>query len=831
MLSDFSSEPSILPFSQQIWEHFSPELRWSQDMIIGILIRGNLSISFENTIRSYSTHDIFFFMPFETYSVINSDADAKVLCLNINSDFIQKMVSNTEPLHFRQHHISHDLRNTVYYNLCCDFSTIIFNNLKNDTCAKFRMLGAVTNILITLFENYGVKAENDITHDYATNRIINILNFINEHYTEKLTVKDISNYLGIHPQYFSAFFTKHFHTGFIEYLTAFRINASLNALIYSNKSILELALENGFTNHKTYAAAFRKLYHQSPTAYRKNKSPVSFDDFNSSISNDSGSDNEYKLLAYFRQFLNEDNHAVFSNERNFIEKQQTLNFNPEQLSRHSFYRSPLHFFSAGRAFACLRTDLQQQIIQANKDLKIDYLRIRDIFSDALYVYYETDDKKPMFNFQALDNVFDFILSQGIKPFPEIGYMPEKLAAKKQYAGLQFHPNVSAPKSPENWKALIRSFLSHCIDRYGIKEVSTWYFDFWTAPDLNLKMSYWNESMTSFFDFYHATYNVFQEISPRLRLGTPNFSTIFGYPWYEAFFEYCHAHKIDPAYISFHVYGCIHTHDTMSSRDFNTINSNDFSIMNQNQVYEFLEKLHHIMAKHSFSHKEIIASDYNLNFMPRDLIRDTCYMGPYIAHTTFQTMKQVKGLCYWCLSDIHEDAYHSGNLFWGGPGLLDYHGLKKASYNTLVLLGRLGDKVLEYGKNYMLSQKGDVYQLFLYNLVEFDNLYSHMDQSMLDNTHRYNIFSNDESINFNIVLQLPKGTYYVKKMEVNRNYGSAYDIWGQMDYPENLSKEIEDYLRDSSIPHVSYTVQEVNTSLILDETIPAHGLLLLEIQKK
>ncbi len=43
--------------------------------------------------------------------------------------------------------------------------------------------------------------------------------------------------------------------------------------------------------------------------------------------------------------------------------------------------------------------------------------------------------------------------------------------------------------------------------------------------------------------------------------------------------------------------------------------------------------------------------------------------------------------------------------------------------------------------------------------------------------------------------------------------------------------MEDYLQEKSVPHITYTVQEVESALTLNEIIPAHGLILLEIWEK
>ena len=673
MILDYTSNASGLPFTQQVFHKFSAELRWSPNMEVAIVLSGNIKIHYRNHSRDFFTHDIFFFQPFETSSIISSSGDAKVLSLSIDSDYINRLCSEISGISMQQCHIGADLSNPVYVSICRDLSTIIFNNLKNETCSKLKLLSAITNILITIIETYGIKNPVNVSREYNLDRIVNILHYINEHFSEKITVNDIAAHIGVHPQYFSSFFSKSFHTSFVDYLTTYRVNNSLARLLYTDDSILNIALDNGFSNHKTYSAAFKKIYNITPTEYRK-EYLSSIPEVN--ILTLDSDDADYGIFSYFRQFISGDGDNT--SPQHTMQRRQTISFDALELSKNGTERFQVHILSAGRAYACLRSDVQAQIIQAVSDFDYDYLRLRDIFSDDLYIYYEKNGQA-FYSWQSLDNVFDFILDKGLKPFPEIGFMPEQLAKKRQHAGWQYHPNVSAPKSMSAWQELIRNFLRHYIDRYGLEEVRTWKFDFWTSPDLNIRFAYWNESQEDFFDFYKATYDAFMDVDKELSLGTPNFSTLSGYPWYESFFRYCYVNKIYPSYVSVHIYGCELRSgaDYESDNAFNDVDASMFSISNQNFVAQQLTLLHQIMNRNGFRTLDVIVSDWNLSFMPKDLIRDTCYMGPYIAHTIFNTHSQVKGLAFWSMSDIHEDFYAENTLFRGGPGLLDFHGLKKA----------------------------------------------------------------------------------------------------------------------------------------------------------
>lgn len=821
MVQKYISTFHGFPIEQRILQDFTPELQWPEHLQISFVMNGSLRIHHKNHTSTYHTHDFFFFLPYETYSVISSAPSTRVLSVHFDADYLSGLCPDINRVTMQKNHVTCDITNPVYLRLCQGFSAIIFNNLKKEITSRLKLLQGANDMVLILLDSYGITSDSSSGTSYSSERVRKILSYINENYMKRIRVTDISSYLGLHPQYFSAFFQKTFHTGFVEYLNTFRINHSLSELLYTEHSILDIALNHGFSSHKTYAAFFRRLYSASPTEYRNQErsTPVQADSAPSGrTSPDEGT------FAYFRQFLQADTKASllphnFSNQR-------SLRFDTEKLMRTVRQNHQERFLSLGRAYACLRSEIQEQILQVKKEYDFDFLRVRDIFSDDLYIYYAQENSEPVYNWASLDSVFDFILSAGLKPFPEIGYMPSMLASKKQYSNWQYHPNVSFPKSISRWKELIREFLTHYINRYGIQELKGWYFDFWTSPDLKIKNPLWNEGMDDFFRLYQATYEVFVETDPSLRLGSPNFSTIDGWPWYESFFQFCNDKGLSPAYISTHLYGCEGNFSADISRSVD-----DYSVSNQQLIPEHLRTLQSIMDEYGFHSTDIIVSDWNLTFLPKDFIRDTCYMGPFICHTVNKTLFSARGLSFWSLNDNYEDFFPSSKLFRGGAGLLDIHGLKKASFNTMVLLGMLGTQILACGTSHIFTKKGEEYQLLLYNLPKFDYMYSIIDTSAMDETHRYNIYSNTESHLYSIAIQLPKGTYYIKKYEVNREYGSAYDIWGQIGFPPSLTKDIEDYIRENSKPHISYSYQNIEKTLFLDETVPAHGVTLLRIIPK
>ncbi len=832
MIFDYLSNKNSLPFTQSVVQSFATELQWSANLTIGFIFRGEVTVHYEMHQREFQEHDFMFFLPMQTYTVVSATPEARILLFHMDTQYIKQLCPDFSNVQLSQNHLNADLSNEIYVSICHDLAMIIFNNLKKETTTQMQMLIAATHMVSTLISNFGIISEKSTRRlSEEADRNIEILRYIDENYSSPFSVSDIASHLGLHPQYFSSYFKKQFQTNFIDYLNQYRVNRSIYDIIYTSESIINIALKYGFNSHKTYSMAFKKIYQHSPMEYRKiitNPAEIASSPTETSQQVD---ENSSGLFGYFRQFLSND--VSQSNTADILRQakhQQDLRLEVDSYFSESKNFDNYIIISVGRAFSVLRSEVQSQIRLAKNEIDFEFLRIRDIFSDDLYVCYENESKEIHYSWYSLDAVFDFILSLGVKPFPELGYMPESLASKKQYAGVHYRPNVSAPKDYQSWGHLIYSFLMHCVERYGLSEVETWFFDFWTSPDLQTKNAYWNESQEEFFNFYKCTYDAFQKVSPKLRLGSPNFSTLSGLPWYESFFQFCFANRIYPAFVDFHVYNTKPVGNRDEDDSFLEIHSENYSVSNPDYISTQIDMIHQIMNRSGFRTLDVIVSDWNLSFLPKDPIRDTCYMGPFICHTITRNLPKAKSLCFWTLSDIHEDAFPESKLFSGGPGMLDYHGLKKASYNTLQLLTKLGNRILKIGDNYIFTQSGSRYQLLIYNLAEFDAMFSLIDQSAMDDEHRYQIY-NEHDLSVNIVIDLPKGTYLVKRSEVNRSYGSAYDLWNSIGAPQVLQKELEDYIRTNSVPRVTFSVEHNEQVLFLHEDIPAHGVVLLEIAKQ
>ena len=141
-------------------------------------------------------------------------------------------------------------------------------------------------------------------------------------------------------------------------------------------------------------------------------------------------------------------------------------------------------------------------------------------------YTEDANGNPIYYWKIVDSIFDTYIQRGMKPFAQIGFMPEALSTnpqsdstytdptrikQKHYTGWNY-----PPKSYEKFAELVYQWIKHCIERYGKKEVESWYWELWNEPDI----SYWKGTMEEYIKLYDYTADAAKRALPTIRIGGP-----------------------------------------------------------------------------------------------------------------------------------------------------------------------------------------------------------------------------------------------------------------------------------------------------------------------
>jgi Beta-xylosidase len=206
-------------------------------------------------------------------------------------------------------------------------------------------------------------------------------------------------------------------------------------------------------------------------------------------------------------------------------------------------------FGSGRAILSLRESYRQDIRDVKKVADFQYVRFHGILDDEVGVYGENAQGMPIYNFTYVDQIYDGLLQNGVRPYVEISFMPKQMAAQMDYHPFWYHPIVSPPKDYAKWDDLITQFVRHLVDRYGIEEVAQWYFEVWNEPNID----FWKgrPAQETYFQLYDHTARAIKAVNPRLRVGGPSTAQA---AWVGALIDHAVKNNVPLDFVSSHIYG-------------------------------------------------------------------------------------------------------------------------------------------------------------------------------------------------------------------------------------------------------------------------------------
>jgi xylan 1,4-beta-xylosidase len=453
-----------------------------------------------------------------------------------------------------------------------------------------------------------------------------------------------------------------------------------------------------------------------------------------------------------------------------------------------------HMFGSGRAVLSLRDSYRQDLREVKQVTALEYVRFHALFHDEMGVYDEDAQGQPVYNFSYVDQAYDGLLANGVRPFVELSFMPKKLAASQILHAFWYKQNVAPPKDYGKWDDLTTQLAKHLISRYGIDEVSKWYFEVWNEPNID----FWggDPRQTTYFELYDHTARALKAVSPRLRVGGPATAQA---AWADVFIRHCSDNKVPVDFVSSHVYGNDKAEDVFGTHEI---------IPRDRMVCRAVSKVHEQIKASPMPDLPLLWSEFNASYMNEPEVTDTAYMGPWLADTIRQCDGLVNEMSYWTFSDVFEEQGVVKQPFYGGFGLLAAGGIPKPAYNAFRLLHQLGNQRLAVASESVLAtrRKDGTLVVAAWNVAAPGAPGAAKDVKFL---FRQNV---------------------VSKVEVSRvdpahgDVNTAYQAMGSPRYPTQAQVRQLRAAGQLPAPEV-YALK--NGSITI--RIPAHGLVLLELK--
>lgn len=256
---------------------FQFPVHWHEELEIIYIREGKLHVCIEGEDYWGNAGSIFLVNPKELHLMDSDDFSVAYYTLLFPVEFISFQTTDDlenhllQPLRSGQLQISHEISDPMLseklYRILEEI-TLLNQNHNSIQCQ------IQTRILLLQF--LCLLVEHDCLHTPAipvkqANIQRDLLTYIREHYTEKISLRDLSEQFHLSEKYISRYFKEHFQITFSSYTNHLRLTYALRLLETTELPITEVALRSGFPNVSYFIRVFKNRYGVSPHKYQNHR--------------------------------------------------------------------------------------------------------------------------------------------------------------------------------------------------------------------------------------------------------------------------------------------------------------------------------------------------------------------------------------------------------------------------------------------------------------------------------------------------------------------------------------------------------------------------------
>lgn len=634
-------------------------------------------------------------------------------------------------------------------------------------------------------------------------RIRQIQNYIQANYQAQISLNDLANRLYLSNAYLSKYIKKHLGLTFMEYLNNVRLFHAVDELLYTKKNMTRIALDNGFPTSAAFTKAFKDIYREAPSEYRKNIQKKQQEE-----KDEREDEKELEKIQRYLQYKEHEEEPKTGREDVCI---------IDVLQSGKKFSSCSRAICVGDAYMILQSDVQKQLKDIKSSSGIQYVRIWNVFSrDECY------NEKEGCNFRKIDRVLDFLLENQMKPYLELGhkqtvfmYTPER--SLKQISSNEMYDE-------DTFAQIVSAFSTHLADRYGVDEIETWFFEYWNSNNANHPEDIGEIATESYYRRFESVYRTLKSISSCIQVGGAGF--ILGYETSECrkIFSVWKTRKIYPDFLSVYSYQYVAFEENGRRYGRKSI---DMDYM-KNQIAIFKE----VIEEAGFRIPKIHISEWNFTISNRNVLNDSCEQGAYVLKNCIDMNGEIEVMAYWHALDSYSDYYDADMPLNGDSGMISRDGIRKPSFYAYSFMNKLLPTVLYKDVSSIVTTNGrDRYVIACHNFKKLTSHYvfTEEDKITCDEIDKYTEEDDPLHLEFRL-FNVKNGKYVVKIHYVNKENGSVQDIWKRLGYCKNLAKDEMRYLEKSAIPWMEIQNVSVEDGILeLDNLLLEQEIRLIEIQ--
>ena len=254
------------------YNHLVPS-HWHNHLEVLYIFQGTMHVVRNDEKYTINQNDLFIVNSGDIH-LTRSPGTTEMLLLQIPYELLDHSIDRYNTVRFREYYPQNVLgEDPIFQKMIHHLLTMKTLHEQREDGYKFLFNSNLNIFLHMLYSHYAIRENLEEKNKAAKHllRLKEIIEYVEQNYSEPLSLKEAASLVALNPEYFCRSFKKYTGFTFMEYVNLVRLIHIHNDLLDTDDSITIIQERHGFTNYKVFNRMFKETYGCTPSKLRVNR--------------------------------------------------------------------------------------------------------------------------------------------------------------------------------------------------------------------------------------------------------------------------------------------------------------------------------------------------------------------------------------------------------------------------------------------------------------------------------------------------------------------------------------------------------------------------------
>ena len=268
----YEKSSTNIAMEQYVYRIGTYHYNWHRDLELLTVLNGRAEVCAGGNRWLLKEDDIILINSNQGHTTLAEGADTVAMILHLDPDFLKDYYEDVEYLSFHICSVDNPKKQDIFGRFRRDLAWMMLEAEKEAPQSRLLFELAFFDLLYTMVSEFPPERMQSAAfkaNQKQMDSVNKMIKYINKNYYKKLSLNALAKESGYNASYVSQLFKTYVGINFYDYLTRIRLREATRALSQSDRKILDIALEHGFSDLKAFNTAFKETFRKSPTEYRR----------------------------------------------------------------------------------------------------------------------------------------------------------------------------------------------------------------------------------------------------------------------------------------------------------------------------------------------------------------------------------------------------------------------------------------------------------------------------------------------------------------------------------------------------------------------------------